>query len=209
VILDMDPHHLTGRFAEKDYREARTSEFVAPGESLPSPSAAASTHAEEVLGNLEAACDRLKHWEGLHNPKPPPWFASLNLLDNAPSNSFVLYLHGLHAGSGPERLVVLHADEYFGGPVSLYSTVFIPAGLTGELVTLQSRPVRSDTRLQAKGLHVFAGQLDPADPSRFTLDYENAAGKGTIELRLLPDNKTQLNLLNATSARSTNDPVEP
>ena len=190
VVLDMGAHRLAVLSVDKGYREARTFEFLAWNPT----SGAVSMHAEEVLGDLDAACKRMKHWNGLQNPKLPPSFSSLSFLDSAPNRPPVLFLHGLRAGGEPERLVVLHADESPGGAVSLYATVFSPAGLAGELVALGSRSVSPSTRLQVEGLRIFAGKPDPADPSRFTLDYENSAGKGTIEVRLLPDDETQLKL---------------
>jgi len=208
VVLDMNPSHLPGLSADQGYRVARSWEFVVPGESPPSPSAAASTHAEEVLGDLDAACTCMRRWKALRYGSIPPPFTALDYLDNAPGKSFVLFLHGLHAHGGPERLVVLHADEYFGGAVSLYATVFKPGGLTAEPVTLQARPVGSSARLQVKGLRIFAGKLDLTDASCFTLDYENFAGKGTIEVGLLPDDRTDLRLLSDTAATPPGNPSQ-
>ena len=47
---------------------------------------------------------------------------------------------------------------------------------------------------------LFAGQPDPADASRFTIDYEVAGGRGTIEGRLTPDDRVTARIISGPLA---------
>ena len=111
-----------------------------------------------------------------------------------------LFLHERRTASGVRRLVAVQAPA--GTPVVV--ALPIPAPVVVRPATLTSgpevRPATAKVELDvlfsanpngglfslfstpaAGGTRFFAGQADPADPSHFTIPFENSGSRGTIE----------------------------
>jgi hypothetical protein len=103
-----------------------------------------------------------------------------------------LLVHELHRPDAPPRLVVL---ELFGGadfvdsmppPYAFDITVIDPAGLWSRPKLVSNRFWLSPFRMPLppspqSPLRIYAGQLDPANPAHFTIDYEYRGKTGTID----------------------------
>ena len=135
--------------------------------------------------------------------KPPPqWSAILTASGSPPTASptALIFLHELRAG-GIKRLVQLErtaaADEsaYFlpGYDVATHSMTLATFGKPQ--VTEQQFPWAIDV-LDSIGPHtdirIYAGQLDPADPSHFTVRFESRGETHTAHGHLRPDGHVEL-----------------
>ncbi|MDB5303396.1 MAG: hypothetical protein JWM97_945 [Phycisphaerales bacterium] len=105
----------------------------------------------------------------------------------------VIFLHKLRSPAGHERLVGVDGFLSLGiAGLRLNACVFQPG-------TLFSRPefvsdgvnysLEEMGELPAR--RVYAGQLDPADPSHFTILYETAEGTGVIDGWLMDDDNVK------------------
>jgi hypothetical protein len=201
VILEMDPDRAAALLTVKDYRLPRFRYSDALNQN-----AAVSTRASGVFGELSAARERIGQWERRGHPAQInlPVFLSGRFLEGA-SDSFVLALQNLRCGTGGERLVVLRGDRY-RAVVSIIPTVLsTTAGLDSVKELYSASDDAGKLHLYVKGLRLFAAQPDPLDPSRFTLDYENPAGRGTIEVKLMPDDKVKLRVLSGPASQRSGD----
>jgi hypothetical protein len=80
----------------------------------------------------------------------------------------------------------------------LFAKVIVPAQWTGLPETLDEShfPDSCDVRTANPGQHmrIFAGQPDPIDPSRFTIDYETSDGRRTIQGTLGSDDHVEMKI---------------
>lgn len=122
----------------------------------------------------------------------------------------VLFLHGRRSPSGRTRLVAVNAFfvpfESGSGPLMfLMATSAEPASWRpGPAIrpTFYDGAVGPDPNVgpgiildYTASRRFYAGQPDPADPSRFTIAYEEAGGRGTVEGRLDDNGVVTLTLL--------------
>jgi hypothetical protein len=105
----------------------------------------------------------------------------------------VIFLHKLRSPAGHERLVAVDGFLSIGiAGLRLNACVFQPG-------TLFSRPKfvsdAANFSLEEIGelpaRRVYAGQLDPADPSHFTVLYKTADGNGVIDGWLMDDDNVK------------------
>jgi hypothetical protein len=97
----------------------------------------------------------------------------------------VLFLHQLRNEKGEERIVVVEYTPNSWVPV--WITVVTPGGLLAGASLIRQSPgwvFPADSQ----SLRIFAGQPDPADPSRFSIRYEADGRTGTAEGTLSADN---------------------
>jgi hypothetical protein len=59
----------------------------------------------------------------------------------------------------------------------------------------ESPGFKSDPQFWYRGFRIFAGQVDSADPTRFTMSFEADGKEGEIEGRLLPDGQVHLRMV--------------
>jgi hypothetical protein len=106
----------------------------------------------------------------------------------------VVFAHARRTPAGRDVLVLVGTDSFRGylpsGPQRhggmLIAQVMTPAGLRADAAV--RRTTWSPPAAPAWGaLTLFAGQPDPADPSRFTIVYALPAGGGTIDGRVGDD----------------------
>jgi hypothetical protein len=116
-----------------------------------------------------------------------------------PPQDECVFLHGLHAAGHPEKLVTVTL-----GP----QPAFVP-GRGYQLIALAQTPaaLRPGSRPEfcsvnatsgklalpvADSLRVYAGQLDPADASHFTIRCDLGGKQSTIDGWLMPDDSVKL-----------------
>jgi hypothetical protein len=104
----------------------------------------------------------------------------------------VLFLHERRSKAGVRRLVIVRrtppvARMSWDIPMAFNVTLFEPGGLTGSprrILSYLPDAVPSHFGDGSGGgprLRLFAGRLDPADESHFTIDYELNGDRGTID----------------------------
>lgn len=183
-----------------------------------SPGAAISTNAEKQFQSLQGAWDVLMRLEELRNPQPSgaggsSWGGSL-FGGGGPDAQTIVFLHRRRAGAA-ERLVVIRAD-WFASSISLdriYSEwigfsceLISPASPTGIPDAVSCKVIEPAVTLRPSEpmsfLRVYAGQPDPADEARFTIDYETRDGRGTIEGRLRPDDTVEMRAISGPATRA-------
>ena len=132
---------------------------------------------------------------------PPAWDELLRQTGKGPivrcQSEAVLFLHARKSPNGNRRIVAVHIDGSTTPSASLsnlinfrYPYVVVPAA-DGKPPTLVARfPmcgtgfVYPDPSITLAPMRFYAGQPDPNDESRFTIDYELPQGRGTIEGKL-------------------------
>lgn len=106
----------------------------------------------------------------------------------------MLFLHQLRSPNGTTRLVMLEL-EFPGNPVPA-AKCHVFDGPTTES-TKDARPAHVDTFNEFERFvpqKIFAGQLDPADSSHFTIAYETKSGRGIIDGYLQDDGLVTLDV---------------
>ncbi len=121
---------------------------------------------------------------------PVDWFTLSRMVWPQPwPDDPVLFLHELRRPGRPPRLVLVHARLTWPGAqtvVGVDATVFA-AGTLPSGGTECKGPVLTDTdRTTGTPLKIFAGQIDPLDPARFTIQYQLNGTAGTIGGKLVP-----------------------
>lgn len=123
---------------------------------------------------------------------------------NANPPEVPVFVHQRISPSGNVRLVVVNLSASEALRISEYSTALsVSLGFVPQVVapaTLCRDPVEVTAAKRSTGLgtlsyrrvRVFAGQRDPADPSRFTITYEVDDDRGCIEGRLLDNDTIEL-----------------
>jgi hypothetical protein len=107
----------------------------------------------------------------------------------------ILFMHELRDKGGHERLVIVartaaNTGPLFYSPFNLFKSIFKPATMHDDLwdVSRSSYPRRAYHGpvqfLPTEGLRFYAGQVDPADASHFTIRYELGGKAGLIDGRL-------------------------
>jgi hypothetical protein len=196
VVFDSDPSRVAGLMKLAGYRVAAAR------------TAAVSTVADDCLAAFDDGQGQAAKLDELRNFRPDTgggsafWGGGGGLFGRGPDAEAVVFLHRLNAG-GPDRLVVIQSSWYAppGDPGSeraeLSATVVVPASCMGKPEILAGLPTQScKLWAPASGQHmrIFAGQADPADPSRFTIDYQASDGRGTIEGRLRSDDTVEMKI---------------
>jgi hypothetical protein len=109
-----------------------------------------------------------------------------------------IFMHEMHTPNGAHYLVVFHPKFYSDvlpftdDHLALDCEVILPATWAAgptRWLTINPNVFHSQTLADGKRLHiqVFAGQMDPNDPARFTVQYWVNGGPGSVEGRLLGD----------------------
>ena len=104
----------------------------------------------------------------------------------------VLLLHELRSPSGNRRLVIVQGDQYAGLDTAdprydLTYTIYVPAGFLSA-----PRKMGAGVRLGDPVVwHIdyALGQIDPADPSHFTINWKAGALTGVFDGRLTDDDR--------------------
>ncbi|MDB5293142.1 MAG: hypothetical protein JWL69_4383 [Phycisphaerales bacterium] len=137
-----------------------------------------------TLAGLGVVVDFVPEWRDFYRLASPP----------GRNTGAVLFLHKLRSPAGHERLVAVDGFLSAGSArLRLARSVFTPAMLFSrpQFVTDDARFSLAELgELQAE--RVFAGQLDPADPSHFSILYETATGTGVIDGWLKDDDSVKL-----------------
>jgi hypothetical protein len=144
--------------------------------------------------------------------RPRCWdaFEALSEDSIAPSEP-ILFLHRLRTKSGVERLVVV--TRYLWPPQ--YASMLNPwHEYAFSIATYRTAPEREHARTgpprgsrleelieYGSSLRFYAGQLDAADPSHFTIDYEIDGQRGTIDGRLSDDSSTDITIRDGPASR--------
>jgi hypothetical protein len=116
--------------------------------------------------------------------------------------SCVLFMHERTAAGRPPRLVVIRLDDW-----ALIAHVIRPAGFWGSVAVIRSHEVDSEFGAMIRAADswreptasdpVFAGQIDPADPSRFTLRATVHGIDVKANGQLMPDDTIHVDIPNA------------
>jgi hypothetical protein len=134
-------------------------------------------------------------WRG-PGPRPPPLAAPAGFRcdewERLGNHGWgLVFMHRRLTRNGSARLVVVQAspgvaNDYAKAP-SLRAATYIPAAWSDAVNSPRSDDQR-DTHgyfsfhmSRAERLRIFAGQPDPHDPSRFTIDYELNGERGQVE----------------------------
>jgi hypothetical protein len=116
-----------------------------------------------------------------------------------------VFLHQRFTPKGESRLVAINVQLKFGvrKTADLTPTVLIPGN-----IFRNARVVTQTTNIQiphiedgSNSFRLFAGQPDPNDPSRLTVDYETTDGRGTIEGLLDENDQVTLRIINGPLSR--------
>ena len=105
---------------------------------------------------------------------------------------YVAFMHARQSADGPERLVVIEFLAMREPRGSDHTVLFHPRVFAASMLRPGKQVRRHDDTVRIRlgpdeRLRLYAGQPDPADPSRFTIDCVVAGERGTIEGRLLAD----------------------
>jgi hypothetical protein len=123
----------------------------------------------------------------------PDWTALASWLPAGMGSSrgAVLFMHERHTPSGKRRLVVVQGDF----DPSMAPPLFIP-GFDLNLTVLEPETLRAHAKVRTPAvaisvtsarprnspkLKIFAGQIDPSDPSHFTIGYEMYGQPGIVD----------------------------
>ena len=123
----------------------------------------------------------------------------------------LLFLHERTSSAGHRRIVCVHyyAETFSFTPnfiesYNVESSVITPATWTS-LAGRSSRPlsiaVTSGFPTQPPNVRIFAGQIDPNDPARFTIRYQMWGREDVLDGRLMDDDSVSL--------QPRNQPAEP
>lgn len=141
-------------------------------------------------------------------------------------DSTAVFVHDRQSRAGNARLVVVEAS--LNGPGAyIRSIVIVPGTVSHPPREQPSNPAVDDpdndavvtlapSRVEDEDkpgvlLRVFAGRVDPSDASRFTMNFENLYGRGTIEGVLNDDDSVTLKVISGTPAAwsSSSSPPMP
>jgi hypothetical protein len=136
-----------------------------------------------VLTGSEVVVDFVPAWRDFYRQVSPP----------GRNVGAVLFLHKLRSPGGHERIVALDGFAISGtAGLRPALTIFAPGSLTSPpriVSDVESYSLRTVGDLRAE--RVYAGQLDPADPSHFTVLYQTANGNGTLDGWLKDDDSVK------------------
>ena len=102
----------------------------------------------------------------------------------------VAFMHARRSADGPERLVVIEFLAMREPRGSDHTVLFHPRVFAASMLRPGKQVRRNDDTVRIRlapdeRLRLYAGQPDPADPSRFTINCVVAGERGTIEGRIL------------------------
>lgn len=138
-----------------------------------------------------------------------------------------LFLHERHAGAGgtgPARVVAVERPPGgwlpFGHPLDLQVSVIAPVGLTGTPSDCQPpyelkrllRTLRTSgfpIYIQGPPVRFYAGQVDPADLSHFTIRYAIGGQSGTVDGWLQADDTVRIQIRDGPAKDSAWNQVVP
>jgi hypothetical protein len=117
----------------------------------------------------------------------------------APFSADEVFIHGRRAPGGEVRLVAVGFDPIAFMDGSDTPFCAFSMGYRGPLSSLHSLGWRVGEEFQFavapdKPLKLFAGHIDPADESHFTIDFDTGGTRRTIDGWLLPDDTVKLQL---------------
>jgi len=138
-------------------------------------------------------------WQILPSPGNPKFF------------SIPVFLHQRRAKGGENRLIVIDIGGVYG--YSLYARIIRPASLTKGPEILSEEQVVGDSIDLIKiarlfndpnhlGIQLYAGQPDPTDESRFTINACIASVNIKLQGQLLPNDTIQIEVPSADQART-------
>ena len=105
-------------------------------------------------------------------------------------NGELSFAHARRSAGGPQRLVTVHNYVLSNTPtgpttIAIEASVYSIAGWRlGSRAEFQKKTMYMISFSDTEHLKIFAGQIDPTDPSHFTFDYELSSGStqyGTID----------------------------
>jgi len=104
----------------------------------------------------------------------------------------VAFMHGRRGVDGPERLVVIELLAMREPHTDNHTVLFHPRVFATSVVRPPTQVRRNDDTVRIslapdERLRLYAGQPDPRDPSRFTIECVIAGERGTIEGTLRAD----------------------
>ena len=143
---------------------------------------------------------------------PPAWDDLLRQTGKGPivrcQSEAILFLHARKSPKGNRRIVAVHIDGGTSPSASLgnlinfeFPYLVVPTA-DGKPPTLVARfpmcgtgRVYPDPTITLAPMRFYAGQPDPNDESRFTIDYELPEGRGTVEGKLTDHDFVRLEVL--------------
>ena len=149
----------------------------------------------------QVVCEEAPAWAGntppflSASPVPEP-LVELERLTGPPAGPAppgpVLYLHERRTPAGRRYLVIVRRlppaqRQSWDAPLGLDVRLQEPTGWWVARATaftaleLDPFPRAFEAQQDTPALTIFAGRSDPADPARFTVEYETAEGRGTLE----------------------------
>jgi len=135
-------------------------------------------------------------------PALPP--GVLRALARNPNRLSLAFLHRLKSPSGHERIVAVFCEPTYLTSASVTQALQFVVIEPASFWSLSSRPVlhaggwRGGYPTRRK-IDMFAGQPDPADPSKFTIAYTVEGQPGVVEGQLNDDNTVTLELRNGSA----------
>jgi hypothetical protein len=101
----------------------------------------------------------------------------------------VTFMHGRRSGDGPERLVVIEFLALREPHTANHTVLFHPRVFATSMLRPPTQVRRNEDTIRIslapdERLRLYAGQPNPTDPSRFTIDCLIAGEHGTIEGQL-------------------------
>lgn len=128
--------------------------------------------------------------------RPPP-LADLEAQIGGPLTGgpcAVLFMHEMRDSAGHRRLVIAFRDSNSTGPLfatfGIWTVVMDPATLLSDLRPTPKRNFKGwdysgpGWELPGRNLRFYAGQIDPNDPSHFTIRYRMDGQEGVVDGRL-------------------------
>jgi hypothetical protein len=173
VVWEPDPAAAAALLADRSHYVSPGLDWLFKGSAVYRPPAAWALFAPRILS------DGL----GMHEAEMP-----------------LVYLHERRTRAGLRRLVVIHHLPMIAhagpSPFLLWCSLVEPAPFTGTPRVLSHTahaggPAEwQDLNAPVPATRYFAGRTDSSDAARFTLHYETASRRGTIEGRLLEDGRS-------------------
>ncbi len=202
VIFDNDPSRGTALLAQVSYGSATAAQLFNR-----SPAFAVYLRTGETFQVFADACKAVEQQQ-----IPGAWQLTFAIPDLSADDGWTLFMRERRSAAGDKRLVVVRGNLDNSDPelLTLVPRSIQSASLTGmpvlrELGELESLPMfpRGGTH---QLLRLFAGQPDPVNASRFTMEYETPDGRGTVEGILGDEGAVTLKILDGPLAPTASAP---